>query len=87
MNRKIVVMIPRLETALEDRIREKAGALGFSAEFYADETDARAAVADAEILVSNVVSLCAHAQSSGGCAPPMPVWRGICSRVFSLLKT
>ena len=61
MNRKIVVMIPRLETALEDRIREKAGALGFSAEFYADETDARAAVADAEILVSNVISLCAHA--------------------------
>ena len=61
MNRKIVVMIPQLETALMDSIREKAGALGFSAEFYADETDARAAVADAEILVSNVVSLCAHA--------------------------
>ena len=55
MNRKIVVMIPRLETALEDRIREKAGALGFSAEFYADETDARAAVADAEILVSKTL--------------------------------
>ncbi len=61
MKRKIVVLMPGLETGLEDSIRETAGRLGFEAEFCRNEEEARTAVADAEILLSNVVSLCAHA--------------------------
>ena len=61
MKRKIVVLMPGLEKDLECSIREMADRLGFEAVICQTEEDAQRAVAEAEILLSNVASLCAQA--------------------------